>query len=73
MREVELSLSVDMLTTSREVLAGSVEPDLAGEEGIFAPMLDFFPAGSVGESLLWVLDRFGGLDLLCFGLGMGIT
>ena len=57
MREVELPLSVDMLTTSREVLAGSVEPDLAGGEGIVAPLLDFFPAGSGGESLFRVLVR----------------
>ena len=54
---VKLPLSVDMLTTSREVLAGSVEPDLAGGEGIVAPLLDFFPAGSGGESLFRVLVR----------------
>ena len=51
-REVEFSLSVDMLAPSREVLAESVEPDLAGEGGIFAPLFDFFPVGSEGDSLL---------------------
>ena len=72
MREFEFSLSVDMLAPSREVLAESVEPDLAGEGGIFAPLFDFFPAGSEGDSLLWSLDRFG--TFLCdFGLGMRIT
>ena len=51
MREFELPLSVDMLTTYWVVLAGSMEPDLVGVEGIFAPLLDFFPAGKGGESL----------------------
>ena len=51
MREFELPLSVDMLTISGVEVAGSMEPDLVGVEGIFAPLFDFFPAGNGGESL----------------------
>ena len=50
-REFELPLSVDMLTASGVEVEGSMEPDLVGVEGIFAPLLDFFPAGKGGESL----------------------
>ena len=50
-REFEVPLSVDMLTASGVEVEGSVEADLAGVVGIFAPLLDFFLAGKGGESL----------------------
>ena len=64
-----LPLSVDMLTTSWEVLAGTVEPDLAGGVGIVAP-LGFFPAGTGG---VMVLVRLLFLDRPFLGLVIGIT
>ena len=50
-REFEVPLSVDMLTTSGVEVEGSGEADLAGVVGIIAPLLDFFLAGKGGESL----------------------
>ena len=68
--ELEVVLSVDMVTSSGVVVVGSGEDDLDGVVGVFEPLLDFFLAGwslKGGESLFRVLD------LLWLGLGMGST